>query len=198
MFLKNVHQPNRFKGLKETVTDKVTFKVTIGDVPVGTIELGLFGKKAPKTVENFLAFSGEGVDGHRYEGSTFHRIIQQFMIQGGDVVNGDGTGSISKFGSTFKDELPSHPHKIAGLLSMANRGPDTNGSQFFITTVPTPWLDGKHVVFGKVLDAVSMETVKKIEKTETNNQGAPAKKVRIIKTSVTNLQGSDRFDVDLD
>lgn len=185
------------KGATETVTDKVIFEVSIGDEPIGKIELGLFGNKAPKTVENFLEFAGDGVDGKKYEGSTFHRVVKNFMIQGGDVVNGDGTGSISKYGSTFKDELPSHKHSVAGLLSMANRGPNTNGSQFFITTVLTPWLDGKHVVFGKVLDDESMKVVRKIEDTKVVGGSKPDKTVKITKSSVFGLAKSERFDVDI-
>lgn len=159
--------------------------------------MGLFGKKAPKTVENFVAFAGEGVKGHKYEGSVFHRVISDFMIQGGDVVSGDGTGSISKFGQTFKDELPSFSHSVAGLLSMANRGPNTNGSQFFITTVPTPWLDGKHVVFGKVLDEASMSVVKRIERTPVDRNSRPNKTVKITKSSVVELSSSDQIKVDI-
>lgn len=180
------------------VTDKVTFDVSIGDEHIGTIEMGLFGKKAPKTVENFLAFSGEGVKGHKYKGSIFHRVIKDFMIQGGDVVNGDGTGSISKFGHKFADELPSHKHSVEGLLSMANSGPNTNGSQFFLTTVLTPWLNGKHVVFGKVLNEQSMNVVKKIENTKVNpSSSRPVKTVKITNTSVKNLAPSEQFEVDI-
>lgn len=156
----------------------------------------MFGKKAPKTVENFLAFAGEGVKGKKYEGSIFHRIVKGFMIQGGDVVNSDGTGSISKFGATFEDELPSHKHSIPGLLSMANRGSNTNGSQFFITTVVTPWLDGKHVVFGMVLDPKSMEVLSKIESTPVHGS-TPVSKVKITKSTVLELPEVEQFKVDI-
>lgn len=145
---------------------------------------------------NFLAFAGEGVQGKKYEGSIFHRIVKGFMIQGGDVVNGDGTGSISKYGSTFKDELPSHKHSVAGLLSMANRGPNTNGSQFFITTVLTPWLDGKHVVFGKVLDPESMKILKEIESTPVSGS-SPISKVMITKSRVLELPEVEYTSVDI-
>lgn len=159
--------------------------------------MGLFGNKAPRTVENFLAFADQGVNGKKYTGSIFHRVIKNFMIQGGDVINGDGTGSTSKFGSTFDDEFPSHKHSVPGLLSMANRGPNTNGSQFFITTVLTPWLDGKHVVFGKVLDAESMEVVKKIENTNVRDGSVPVEKIKIVKSSVENLTPGQQFPVDI-
>lgn len=171
--------------------------MTIGDENIGKIELGLFGDKAPRTVENFLAFAGEGHKGNKYEGSAFHRVIKNFMIQGGDVVNGDGTGSISIYGSTFQDELPSHKHSIPGLLSMANRGPDTNGSQFFITTVKTEWLDGKHVVFGKVLNAESMKVLSKIENMKVDMNSRPKKPVKIFKSRVQKLSDGERFQTDI-
>lgn len=159
--------------------------------------MGLFGKKAPDTVKNFLTFAGPGYQGKKYQGSIFHRVIKQFMIQGGDVVNGDGTGSISIYGSTFKDELPSHKHTIKGLLSMANRGPNTNGSQFFITTVPTPWLDGKHVVFGMVLNDQSMSVVHKVENSPVDSSSKPRKTVKITKSTVVSLPVSEQFTVDI-
>lgn len=172
--------------------------MSIGDEAIGKIEMGLFGKKAKRTVENFLAFAGDGVNGKKYQGSTFHRVVKDFMIQGGDVVNGDGTGSISLFGATFNDELPSHKHSVRGLLSMANRGPNTNGSQFFITTVLTPWLDGKHVVFGKVLNDESFAVVSKIESTRVDSQSSrPLKKVRITKSYVEKLAPGEQFQVDI-
>lgn len=186
------------QAFEEVVTDKVTFEVSIDGQKIGKIELGLFGEKAPRTVDNFVAFAGDGFQGKKYEGSAFHRVVKDFMIQGGDVVNGDGTGSISKFGSTFRDELPSHKHSVPGLLSMANRGPDTNGSQFFITTVLTPWLDGKHVVFGKVLDDESMKVVSKIENIQVDpHTSKPKKTVKITKSTARSLSESERFSVDI-
>lgn len=182
----------------EKVTDKVTFEVSIGNEPIGKIEMGLFGDKAPKTVNNFLAFASDGVKGKKYEGTIFHRVIKGFMIQGGDVVNGDGTGSISLYGSTFEDELPSHKHSVVGLLSMANRGPNTNGSQFFLTTVLTPWLDGKHVVFGKVLDDESMKVLKKIENTKVDPATSrPNKTVKITKSYIQKLSSGEQFSLDI-
>lgn len=169
------------------MTDHVYFDVSIGDKEIGRIKLGLFGKNTPKTVENFLAFADRGVNGKTYSGSVFHRVIKSFMIQGGDVLNGDGTGSISKFGGRFDDEQNGLKlkHSTPGLLSMANSGPDTNGSQFFITTVPTPWLDGKHVIFGKVLEG--MEVVRTVEATQVDSRSRPQKQVKITKSSVEHV-----------
>ncbi len=143
---------------------RVFFDITIGDKPAGRITFELFADVVPKTAENFRALctgeKGMGKSGKplHYKGTRFHRIIQQFMCQGGDFTRGDGTGGESIYGEKFKDENFTHKHTTAGLLSMANAGPGTNGSQFFITTVVTPWLDGKHVVFGKVVDGSKVVT----------------------------------------
>ena len=147
--------------------------VAIMQTTMGKIEIELFDKLAPKTVENFVGLAQKDY----YNGIIFHRVIEKFMIQGGDPT-GTGRGGSSFWGSNFKDEFhPSLSHDGPGVLSMANAGPNTNGSQFFITLVETPWLDGKHSVFGRVVGG--LDVVKAIGKVATNSQDRPLKDVKI-------------------
>merc|ERR1739848_614597 len=160
----------------------VFFDMTVGGSPAGRIEMELYSDVVPKTAENFRALctgeKGIGKSGKplHYKGSSFHRVIPQFMCQGGDFTAGNGTGGESIYGMKFADENFQKTHTGEGVLSMANAGKNTNGSQFFICTVSTPWLDGAHVVFGRVTKG--MDVVKGIEKVGSQN-GATKKPVVI-------------------
>lgn len=156
----------------------VYMDIEIAGQEIGRVVFELFSDVVPRTAENFRALcTGElGTRQHRlwYKGSTFHRVIPGFMCQGGDFTQGDGTGGESIYGKTFEDENFDLEHNKAGLLSMANAGPNTNGSQFFLTTDSTPWLDGKHVVFGKVREG--MPVVKRIENCGSRS-GKPSSRI---------------------
>jgi len=171
---------------------KVQFRVAVDNEDFGVINMELFDEVVPRTAANFAAIaSGQNQQGFSYKNTIFHRIIPQFMLQGGDFERFDGTGGQSIYGPSFEDENFLIKHASPGLLSMANSGPNTNGAQFFITTVKTPWLDDKHVVFGRVDDQESFNVVKRIEALGSSG-GTPSKQVVITDSRVTQAGAAAR------
>jgi cyclophilin family peptidyl-prolyl cis-trans isomerase len=175
-------------------TDKGTYfmsdstTVAIIKTNMGTIEIELFANQTPKTVENFVGLADKGY----YNGVIFHRVIKNFMIQGGDP-SGTGRGGASFWGGKFEDEFVSDlKHDTPGILSMANAGPNTNGSQFFITLVATPWLDGKHTVFGKVING--MDVVNAIGEVKTAAGDKPVNEVVMEEVTIEKRAGANSED----
>ena len=174
-----------FPHLPDDPNPRVFLDLAVGPTPVGRVVIILKADKAPKTCENFRCLctgeKGVGKSGKalHYKGSQFHRIIPGFMCQGGDFTRGNGTGGESIYGGKFEDETfrgKCGRHTGMGILSMANAGPNTNGSQFFITCIQTEWLDGKHVVFGKVV--AGLDTLREMEK--QGNQSGVVSSVVVI------------------
>jgi len=161
----------------------VYFNIKAGNKEIKRIEFELFKNITPKTAENFRVLC-TGENGYGYKGSIFHRIIKGFMMQGGDFENSNGTGGKSIYGNKFDDENFSIKHTKEGLLSMANSGKNTNGSQFFITFKETPWLDGKHVVFGRVIKGI--EHIMEFENIKTDSGDKPAEDVVVVECGEIN------------
>jgi len=182
---KQVRQRPHKPGMSK-VTDKVFFEIAISGKKVGRIEIAIFGKKVPFTAKNFveIAKGFYETDGTllTYKKSKFHRVVPGFMVQGGDVTTHDGTGGRSIYGHVFRDENFKLKHYGAGTVAMANAGRDMNSSQFYITLKATPWLDGRHVVFGKILSG--MNVVRKISEVPVNARNQPQVDIEIVQSGV--------------
>jgi len=184
-------------GSSFAVTEEVEFDISIGGEAAGTLVVGLFGRQVPDTVRNFRVLAGAGHRGHRYAGSAFHRVVKGFLLQGGDVAaEGDqrGSGRLSIYGDTFPDENFAIPHTGPYLVGMANTGPDSNGCQFYIATCAASWLDGRHVVFGKVVR--NTELVHRMEEVEVDAADRPVKEVAIVRARTKRLK--DPYQVSTD
>ena len=173
------------EGFKNTEKGNPYFDITIDGEDVGRLKFQLFDDEVPKTCANFRHLCTRGLDDKKepcYQDSIFHRVIEEFMIQGGDFTNFDGTGGKSIYGEKFEDENFDLKHNQPGILSMANSGPNSNGSQFFITLKETPWLDDKHVVFGILLGG--FELLKKIELLPKDDNNKPLKEIKVSKCGI--------------
>ncbi|XP_064405261.1 peptidyl-prolyl cis-trans isomerase B-like [Halichondria panicea] len=174
------------RGLEDAlVTEMVFLDLEIEGSAAGRVEIGLFGGTAPKTVRNFVALANHEKD-YGYRESIFHRIIPNFMMQGGDFTTFDGTGGYSIYGTYFRDENFILGHYGAVWVCMANAGPDTNGSQFYITVIACPWLDTTHTCFGKVMKG--MDIVHKACKTRTNEHDRPLQPVKILNSGSLQME----------
>ncbi|XP_026475264.1 peptidyl-prolyl cis-trans isomerase, rhodopsin-specific isozyme-like [Ctenocephalides felis] len=185
-------------GDEFTITDTVFLDITSDKMDYGTVVIGLFGDKVPKTVKNFKTIITKGIDGKTYVGTQIFRVVKKFIIQGGDLVYNNGSGSVSIYGKYFKDESFNISHKEPGLVGMANKGKNTNGCQFYITTAPAPWLDGNHVIFGKVLKG--QRVIHAIERAPTNNLDTPIFNITIKNVGVLDLKkpysfSSEHYDL---
>jgi cyclophilin family peptidyl-prolyl cis-trans isomerase len=164
----------------EDINSQPYFDINIGDTYIGKVVFQLFDEEVPKTCKNFRYLCSTGIlnkNKPSYQDTIFHRVIKDFMVQGGDITRGDGTGGYSIYGEQFDDENFNLTHNQPGMLSMANSGPNTNNSQFFITIKKTPWLDNKHVVFGIIISG--FDVIKKIETYETDDKDKPLQNIII-------------------
>ncbi|KAK7477846.1 hypothetical protein BaRGS_00030924 [Batillaria attramentaria] len=185
------------KKVNETITAEATLEILVknyddsGDLH-GTLKIGLFGEKVPMTVLNFLSICN-GVKRPtgelKFAGSHCHRLIQDMHLQCGDITSGDGNGGISIYGDTFNDENFDIGHSEKGTISMSNRGPNSNGSQFFIIMRSMQSLDTRHVAFGQVIDKASLEFLEKLNETPTDyNTFNPKRKIKIVDCTASNLK----------